>query len=121
MSKYVVQFNLKIPFAAFLSLMAGQECYIVDPKYATKAGSAWSSSDVVVYKDGDPRGSNPMGLGPYTLKTWTRVAGKDTAMSLEANPNYWGNSSGLSEDQDHHNQLLRDLFRLGSSNDGRRR
>jgi peptide/nickel transport system substrate-binding protein len=93
-SKYVVQFNLKIPFAAFLSLLAGQECYIVDPKYATKAGSAWAVSDVLVYKDGDPRGSNPMGLGPYTLKTWTRVAGKDTAMSLEANPNYWGKSSG---------------------------
>ena len=93
-SKYVVQFNLKIPFAAFLSLVAGQECYIVDPKYATKAGANWADSDVVVYKDGDPRGSNPMGLGPYTLKTWTRVAGKDTAMSLEANPNYWGNSSG---------------------------
>ena len=94
-SKYVVQFNLKIPFAAFLSLIAGQECYIVDPKYAPKAGSDWAVSDVVVYRDGDPRGSNPMGLGPYTLKNWTRVAGKDTAMSLEANPNYWGNSSGL--------------------------
>ena len=93
-SKYVVQFNLKIPFAAFLSLMACQASYIVDPKYAPKSGDQWSTSDVVVYKDGDPRGSNPMGLGPYTLKTWTRVAGKDTAMSLEANPNYWGNSSG---------------------------
>jgi len=93
-SKYVVQFNLKIPFAAFLSLVAGQECYIVDPKYAPKAGSAWSVSDVVLYEDGHPRASNPMGLGPYTLKSWTRVAGKDTAMSLEANPNYWGNSSG---------------------------
>ena len=95
MSKYQVQFNLKIPFAAFLSLLAGQECYIVDPKYATKAGSTWSVSDVVVYNDGNPRGSNPMGLGPYTLKTWTRVAGKDTDMQLEANPKYWGNSSGL--------------------------
>lgn len=94
-SKYQVQFNLRIPFAAFLSLLAGQECYIVDPKYATKAGSAWSVSDVVVYNDGNPRGSNPMGLGPYTLKTWTRVAGKDTDMQLEANPKYWGNSSGL--------------------------
>jgi peptide/nickel transport system substrate-binding protein len=94
-SKYVVQFNLKIPFAAFLSLVAGQECYIVDPKYGPKAGDAWSVNDVVLYKDGDPRGSNPMGLGPYTLQTWTRVAGKDTAMSLLANPNYWGNSSGL--------------------------
>jgi peptide/nickel transport system substrate-binding protein len=87
-STYVVQFNLKIPFAAFLSLIAGQECYIVDPKYAPQTA-------VVEYKDGDPRGSNPMGLGPYTLQSWTRVAGKDTAMSLVANPNYWGNSSGL--------------------------
>jgi peptide/nickel transport system substrate-binding protein len=94
-STYVVQFNLKIPFAAFLSLLAGQECYIVDPKYAPKAGSTWADSDIVVYKDGDPRGSNPMGLGPYTLQTWTRVGGKDTAMSLVANPNYWGNSNGL--------------------------
>jgi peptide/nickel transport system substrate-binding protein len=59
------------------------------------AGATWADSDVVVYKDGDPRGSNPMGLGPYLLQTWTRVAGKDTAMSLVANPNYWGNSSGL--------------------------
>ena len=94
-SKYVAQFNLKIPFAAFLSLIAGQECYIVDPKYAPRAGDAWSVNDVVVYQDGNPRGSNPMGLGPYTLANWTRVAGKDTAMRLEANPRYWGNSSGL--------------------------
>jgi peptide/nickel transport system substrate-binding protein len=94
-STYQVQFNLKIPFAAFLSLIAGQECYIVDPKWAPKAGTTWTDSDVVVYKDGDPRGSNPMGLGPYNLQSWTRVAGKDTAMSLVANPNYWGNSSGL--------------------------
>jgi peptide/nickel transport system substrate-binding protein len=94
-STYQVQFNLKIPFAAFLSLLAGQECYIVDPKYAPKAGATWSVNDVILYKDGDPRGSNPMGLGPYTLRNWTRVAGKDTAMSLEANPNYWGKSSGL--------------------------
>jgi peptide/nickel transport system substrate-binding protein len=40
-----------------------------------------------------------MGLGPYTLKSWTRVAGKDTAMSLQANPNYWGNSSGYPKTQ----------------------
>jgi len=93
-SKYVVQFNLKIPFAAFLSLMACQASYIVDPKYAPMAGSSWSVSDVVVYKDGDARGSNPMGLGPYTLTTWTRVAGKDTELDLTANPNYWNAGSG---------------------------
>jgi peptide/nickel transport system substrate-binding protein len=98
-STYQVQFNLKISFAAFLSLIAGQECYIVDPTYAPKAGDTWSIDDVVLYQDGNPRGSNPMGLGPYTLQTWTRVAGKDTAMTLAANPNYWGNSSGLPKTQ----------------------
>ena len=93
-SKYVVQFNLKIPFAAFLSLMACQASYIVDPKYAPMAGSSWNVSDVVVYKDGDARGSNPMGLGPYTLTKWTRVAGKDTELDLTANTNYWNAGSG---------------------------
>jgi peptide/nickel transport system substrate-binding protein len=93
-SKYVVKFELKIPFAAFLSLMAFQACYIVDPQYAPMSGSSWSINDVVLYEDGDARGSNPMGLGPYTLKSWTRVAGKDTEMSLEANPLYWNAAGG---------------------------
>ncbi len=93
-STYVVRFDLKIPFAAFLSLMACQASYIVDPKYAKISGNSWNVADVVVYKDGDARGSHPMGLGPYTLKSWTRVAGKDTEMTLEANPLYWNNASG---------------------------
>lgn len=93
-SPYVVQFNLKIPFAAFLSLMASQASCIVDPQYAAKAGAAWNVNDVVVYKEGNPRGSNPMGLGPYTLKSWVRTAGKDSEIQLEANPNYWNASDG---------------------------
>jgi len=92
-SPFVVEFNLKIPFAAFLSLMASQASCIVDPQYAPKAGASWNVSDVVVYKNGDPRGSNPMGLGPYTLKSWVRTAGKDSEIQLQANPNYW-NASG---------------------------
>ena len=94
MSTYVVRFDLKIPFAAFLSLMACQASYIVDPKYAPMSGTSWNVADVVVYKDGDARGSHPMGLGPYRLQSWTRVAGKDTEMTLEANPLYWNNASG---------------------------
>jgi len=93
-STYVVRFDLKIPFAAFLSLMACQASYIVDPAHAPKSGADWSVNDVVVYKDGDARGSHPMGLGPYRLKSWTRVAGKDTEMTLEANPLYWDAASG---------------------------
>lgn len=93
-STYVVRFDLKIPFAAFLSLMACQASYIVDPAHAPKSGADWSVNDVIVYKDGDARGSHPMGLGPYRLKSWTRVAGKDTEMTLEANPLYWDAASG---------------------------
>jgi len=93
-SDYVVRFNLKIPFAAFLSLMAFQACYIVDPTYAPMSGASWSIDDIVSYADGDARASNPMGLGPYTLKSWTRVAGKDTKMELEANPLYWNAAAG---------------------------
>lgn len=88
-STYVVRFDLKIPFAAFLSLMACQASYIVDSTYAPKSGDTWSVDDVITYAEGDARGSHPMGLGPYTLKSWTRVAGKDTEMTLEANPLYW--------------------------------
>jgi peptide/nickel transport system substrate-binding protein len=93
-STYVVRFDLKIPFAAFLSLMACQASYIVDPTYAPKSGDTWSTDDVVVYTEGDARGSHPMGLGPYKLKSWTRVAGKDTEMTLEANPLYWNAAEG---------------------------
>ena len=41
-----------------------------------------------------------MGLGPYTLKSWTRVAGKDTAMELQANPNYWNAAAGYPKTKD---------------------
>lgn len=85
--KYVVRFYLRMPFSAFLSLLACQASYIVDPKYAPM-------DSVVEYKADDPRGSHPMGLGPYTLAKWTRVAGKDTEMQLDANPNYWNASAG---------------------------
>ena len=93
-SPFVVQFNLKIPFAAFLSLMASQASCIVDPQYAPMAGTAWNVTDVVVYTADNPRASNPMGLGPYTLKSWVRTAGKDSEIQLQANPNYWNASDG---------------------------
>lgn len=93
-SPYVAEFNLKIPFAAFLSLMASQASCIIDPANAPMSGTEWSVDDVVVYQDGNPRGSNPMGLGPYTLKSWVRTAGKDSEIQLEANPNYWNYSGG---------------------------
>ena len=75
--------------------MASQASCIVDPKYAPMSGTTWSTSDVVGYKDGNPRASNPMGLGPYELTKWIRTAGKDSEVDLAANPNYWNASGGL--------------------------
>jgi peptide/nickel transport system substrate-binding protein len=93
---FTVRFDLKIPFSPFLSLIAGQECVMVDPKYAPMHGTSWNyTTDVVLYTEGNARASNPMGLGPYTLSNWTRSAGKDAKMTLVANPNYWNASAGI--------------------------
>jgi len=93
---YTVKFTLKIPFGAFLSLIAGQECVMVDPKYAPLHGTSWNyTTDTILYTEGNARASNPMGLGPYTLSNWTRTAGKDSQMVLVANPNYWNASAGI--------------------------
>ncbi len=86
--KYQVKFHLKIPFGPFLSLMASPVTYIVNPKYAPM-------DKVVNYVEGDARASYPMDLGPYILTNWTRKAGKDYEMRLEANPNYWAAKQGL--------------------------
>jgi len=86
---YTVKFYLRIPFSAFLSLMAFQVSFIVDPRYAP--------FDAVVEYDSSrtPRENHAMGLGPYTLANWTRVAGKETEIRLEANTRYWDASNGL--------------------------
>jgi peptide/nickel transport system substrate-binding protein len=95
-SKYMVRFNLKIPFGPFLGLMACQASSIVNPQYAGGWKTEWSIDDVVWYADGtDARTRNTMDLGPYKLTEWTRVAGKDNEMRLEANPNYWNKGAGL--------------------------
>jgi peptide/nickel transport system substrate-binding protein len=86
-SKYQVVFHLNIPFAPFLSLMAFQGSFIVNPKLAPKDGA-------VNYVEGDARASNPNDLGPYLLSSWTRKAGKDYEMKYDANPNYWGIADG---------------------------
>jgi len=92
---HTVRFDLTSPFPFFLTLIAGQECVMVDPTYAPMHGTSWNATDAVFYTDGNPRASNPMGLGPYTLANWTRSGGKDQTMKLVANPNYWNASAGV--------------------------
>jgi len=86
-SKYQVVFRLKIPFSPFLSLMAFQGSFIVNPKYAPV-------DKAINYVEGNARASNPNDLGPYLLTSWSRKAGKDYEMRYEVNPNYWGLADG---------------------------
>ncbi len=99
-SKYVVRFNLRIPFGPFLGLLACQASSIVNPEYSGGwktnwwDADSWSTDDVVWFANGtDARTRNTMDLGPYRLANWTRVAGKDYEMRLEANPNYWNRAA----------------------------
>jgi len=83
-SQYQVVFHLKIPFAPFLALMAFSGSSIVNPKLAPN-----TPGQAVQYTEGDARASNPNDLGPYLLTEWSRKAGKDYEMKLDANPNYF--------------------------------
>jgi peptide/nickel transport system substrate-binding protein len=94
-SKYVVKFNLKIPFASMLGLMACQASSIVNPEYSGGWKTDWSTDDIVWYTNGtNARTRTPMDLGPYILTKWTRVADEDQEMWLEENPNYWNATNG---------------------------
>ena len=86
-SKYKVRFYLNSPFSAFLGILSCRASAIVDPQYAPIAQ--------VNYTEGDARASTPSAfLGPYILSKWSRVAGRDVEIRLEANPNYWNLASG---------------------------
>jgi ABC-type transport system substrate-binding protein len=85
---YQVVFHLKVPFAPFLALMAFSGSSIVNPNLAPN-----TPGTAVEYKEGDPRASNPNDLGPYLLSEWSRKAGKDYEMTLDANPNYFNTAA----------------------------
>lgn len=82
-SKYQAVFHLKIPFSPFLSLMAFQGSFIVNPKLAPM-------DSAVNYVEGDARASSPDDLGPYVLTSWSRKAGKDYEMTYDVNENWYG-------------------------------
>jgi peptide/nickel transport system substrate-binding protein len=86
-SKYQVVFHLKFAFSPFLSLMAFQPSFIVNPKYAPM-------DQAVYYVEGNARASNPNDLGPYLLTSWDRRGGKEYEMRFDVNPNYWGLKDG---------------------------
>jgi peptide/nickel transport system substrate-binding protein len=94
LSTYKVRFHLNFAFSPFLGILACRASGIVDPKYAPKPAYAGQNTQVN-YTAGDARASTPLAaVGPYVLTKWVRVGGKDTELTLEANPNYWNLASG---------------------------
>jgi peptide/nickel transport system substrate-binding protein len=83
-SKYQATITLKHPFAPFLSLLAFAGSFIVNPNFAPN-----TPGTAVEYVEGNASASNPNDLGPYMLTEWSRKAGKDYEMKLDANPNYF--------------------------------
>jgi peptide/nickel transport system substrate-binding protein len=92
-STYQVVFHLNEPFAPFLALMPFAGSYMVTPAYAPWHEGCGVSCEVN-YTAGNARASYPTDFGPYVLSSWTRVGGKDTEMTLDANPYYWNASGG---------------------------
>jgi ABC-type transport system substrate-binding protein len=88
---YTVVIHMKFPFAPFMALLAFSGSFMVNPKLApdctTDCGA--DPGQAVQYTEGDARKSNPNDLGPYLLTEWSRKAGKDYEMKLDANPYYF--------------------------------
>ncbi len=86
-----VVFHLKAPFSAFLSMMTFAPSYPINPNKVTKVtcNPCNDNTGIVNYTSTSAAASNPNGLGPYTLTSWTRSGTKDVQMVLTANPNYW--------------------------------
>jgi len=86
-----VVFHLKQPFSAFLSLMTFGIMYPVNPNKvpAVHCNPCNDATGIVNFTASSAAASNPNGLGPYTLTTWTRSGTKEVEMVLTANPNYW--------------------------------
>jgi peptide/nickel transport system substrate-binding protein len=91
-----VVFHLKAPFSAFLSMMTFAIMYPVNPNKvpAVHCNPCNDATGIVNYTSTSAAASNPNGLGPYTLTTWTRSGTKDVEMVLTANPNYWNYAAG---------------------------
>ena len=91
-----VVFHLKTPFSAFLSLLTFAASYPINPWKvpAVQCNPCNDATGIVNFTSGSAAASNPNGLGPYTLTSWTRQGTKDTEMTLTANPNYWNAAAG---------------------------
>jgi len=74
---YTVKFTLNKKYAPFLATLAMGVFAIVSPTYV-KAHNGTQTTDRL--------GLNPVGTGPYMMKEWV----KDSTITLERNPNYWG-------------------------------
>lgn len=93
-----VQFNLRAPFAPFLSTLAGYWCTIIDKKFVA-ANGGWDGTEAT-WKDhnGPEEGKETLyeivsGTGPFKLGRWE----KGVELVMERNENYWGTKPSVSK------------------------
>ena len=72
LGEYALEFRLSAPFGPFLSNLARPHSAIQDTAEYERIGDAF--------------GVNPSGTGPFIMESWNR----GSALSLRANPEYWG-------------------------------
>jgi peptide/nickel transport system substrate-binding protein len=88
LNNQTVQLNLTRRSSSFLGALALTNFGMASPaalvKYKADAGSV--DSNGVFHPTGTFGTQNPIGTGPYMLKTW-QVGNK---LEIDANPNYWG-------------------------------
>ena len=82
---YTIQFNLKIPFPPFLTVLAGMAAGIMDPvEVEAHGGVSQKAADFF------SEHSAGAGSGPYMIDHWTR----GVELLMKRNPTYWGGADG---------------------------
>lgn len=81
---FQIQISLNHP--ADVSFATDTSLDPVDPRVVGNGGAVNFTGTVST--------EDPNGLGPYVLKSWTKLGGQDDSVGLAANPSYWNATSG---------------------------
>ncbi len=91
--QYTVKTILNEPNGDWLAILSGQNGGIIDSKLAKEHGASDSPTADKDDKAEEWLNQNSAGSGPFILKGWVR----NTAITLERNPNYWGTAAKVAK------------------------
>jgi peptide/nickel transport system substrate-binding protein len=88
-----VKMILNEPNGDWLAIISGQNGGIIDSKLAKEHGASDSATADKDDKAEEWLNQNSAGSGPFILKGWIR----NTGITLERNPNYWGTAPNVAK------------------------